>query len=95
MDGADLGGLVQTAAELLAEFGGGIFFTGGDSSAEFLFDGFKLADAGTVAEIRLFAGAQTFQSRFGVLPEKIVFIGLIFSQILLCFINVHNAFSNS
>jgi hypothetical protein len=66
MDGTDLGGLVQTAAKLLAEFGSGIFFAGGHSSAELLLDGFEFADAGTVAEVRLFAGAQTFQSRFGV-----------------------------
>ena len=65
MDGSSLDRFVEAAAELAGEFGGGSI-TGGNGSAEFLFNGFEFADAGTVAEVSLFAGSQTFDGRFGM-----------------------------
>ena len=66
MNGSDLGNFIQLAGEFLGILGSGSGITGCDCGTQMLFNGFELADAGTVAEISRLAGTDTLDRGFNV-----------------------------
>ena len=58
MNGTGFGNFVQLAGEFFGILGSGSSVTGSNSGTQVLFNGFEFADAGAVAEISFFAGAQ-------------------------------------
>ena len=66
MDGTDLGGLVDAAAVSLAQLGGHGGILRIDGGAQLLLKGLEFTQTHTVAEVGLFAGAQTLDCGFSV-----------------------------
>ena len=66
MNGTGFGNFVQLAGEFLGILSGSSDITGCNCGTQMLFNGFELADAGTVAEISRLAGTDTLDRGFNV-----------------------------
>jgi hypothetical protein len=81
MDGSGLDRFIQAAGKSFGQLGsGGI--AGGDSGTQFFLNGFQFADSGTVAEVRFFAGGQTFDGRLGMRHIHFSFILYKYKKLL-------------